>query len=51
MLKQPRDHPRFRAPVAEVEAGLAQQLENVRALERNGELPTLEPLQAEAIGK
>jgi len=46
-----RDQPRFQALVAEVEADLAQQLENVRALERNGELPTLELLRAEAIGK
>ena len=32
--------------VAEVEADLAQQLENVREMERKGELPTLEELRA-----
>ncbi len=42
-----RDHPRFQALVAEVEADLAQQLENVREMERKGELPTLEELRAE----
>jgi tetratricopeptide (TPR) repeat protein len=42
-----RDHPRFQAVIAEVEADLAQQLENVREMERKGELPTLEQLRAE----
>jgi len=42
-----RDHPRFQAIVAEVEADLAQQLENVREMERKGELPTLEQVRAE----
>jgi tetratricopeptide (TPR) repeat protein len=42
-----RDHPRFQAVVAEVEADLAQQLEDVREMERKGELPTLEKLKAE----
>jgi TolB-like protein len=41
-----RDHPRFQAVVAEVEADLAQQLENVRAMEKKGELPTLEEVKA-----
>jgi TolB-like protein len=41
-----RDHPRFQALVSEVEADLAQQLENVREMERKGELPTLEELRA-----
>jgi len=33
--------------VAEVEADLAQQLENVGKMERKGELPALEELRAE----
>jgi tetratricopeptide (TPR) repeat protein len=41
-----RDHPRFQALVAEVEADLAQQLENVREMEHEGELPTLEEVRA-----
>ena len=41
-----RDHPRFQALVSEVEADLAQQLENVREMERKGELPTLEEVRA-----
>ena len=41
-----RDHPRFRAAIAVIEADIAQQLENVRAMERAGELPTLEELRA-----
>jgi hypothetical protein len=41
-----RDHPRFQALVSEVEADLAQQLENVREMERKGELPTLEAVRA-----
>lgn len=42
-----RDHPRFGAVVAEVEADLAQQFGNVREMERSGELPTIEKLRAE----
>ncbi len=45
-----RDDPRFQALVAEVEADLAEQLENVREMERNGELPTLEELRVELNG-
>lgn len=41
-----REHPRFQALADRVEADLAQQLENVRAMERNGELPTLDELKA-----
>jgi len=41
-----RDHERFRAITATIEADMAQQLENVRAMERNGELPTLEEVNA-----
>jgi TolB-like protein len=41
-----RDHPRFQALVSEVEADLAQQLENVREMERKGELLTLEEVRA-----
>jgi TolB-like protein len=47
ILDSIRDHPRFQAIVAEVETDLAQQLENVREMERKGELPTLEQLRAE----
>ena len=46
LLAPIRDQPRFQALVAEVEADLAQQLENVREMERKGELPTLEELKA-----
>jgi TolB-like protein/Flp pilus assembly protein TadD len=41
-----RDHERFRAIVAMIEADMAQQLENVRAMQRRGEIPTLEEVQA-----
>ena len=41
-----RDHPRFQAAIAVIEADMAQQLENVRAMERRGEIPTLEELRA-----
>jgi TolB-like protein len=41
-----RDHERFRAIAATIEAAMAQQLENVRAMERNGEIPTLEEVNA-----
>ena len=41
-----RDHPRFQAMVAVVESDMAEQLENVREMERRGELPTLEELSA-----
>ena len=45
-----RDHPRFQAMVELIEADLAEQLENVREMERRGELPTLEQLRAELTG-
>ena len=41
-----RDHERFRAIADTIEADMAQQLENVRKMERRGELPTLEDLDA-----
>jgi hypothetical protein len=41
-----RDHPRFQAIVTIIEADMAEQLENVREMERNGEIPTLEELRA-----
>ena len=41
-----RDHPRFQAMVAVIESDMAEQLENVREMERRGELPTLEELSA-----
>ena len=41
-----RDHERFRAIVATIEADMAQQLENVREMERRGEIPTLEEVKA-----
>jgi TolB-like protein len=41
-----RDHERFRAIAATIEADMAQQLENVREMERRGEVPTLEEVQA-----
>jgi tetratricopeptide (TPR) repeat protein len=41
-----RDHPRFQAMVAVIESDMAEQLENVREMERKGELPTLEELRA-----
>jgi len=41
-----RDHPRFQALIAAKRADFAQQLENVRAMERKGELPTLQEVQA-----
>ncbi len=47
LLDAIRDHPRFQAMVAIIESDMAQQLENVRAMERSGEIPTLEELQAE----
>jgi hypothetical protein len=40
-----RDHPRFQALIAAIRADFAQQLENVRTLERRGELPTLLEVQ------
>lgn len=49
-LSEPiRDHPRFLAAVAKVEADLAQQLENVRDMERKGELPTLQEMQESLV--
>jgi TolB-like protein len=47
ILEPLRDDARFRAVVVKVEADLAEQLDNVRELERKGELPTLEALRAE----
>jgi TolB-like protein/tetratricopeptide (TPR) repeat protein len=41
-----RDHPRFQAIVATIEADVAQQLENVRDMQRRGEVPTLEEVKA-----
>jgi hypothetical protein len=41
-----RDHPRFQAIVTMIEADMAEQLENVREMERNGEIPTLDELRA-----
>ena len=40
-----RDHPRFQALIAKVRSDLAKQLENVREMERKGELPTLKELR------
>jgi TolB-like protein len=45
-LDSVRDHPRFQAVVAAAKADYAQQLENVRAMERRGEIPTFEQMQA-----
>ena len=41
-----RNDPRFQAAIAVIEADMAQQLDNVRAMERNGEVPTLDELNA-----
>jgi TolB-like protein/Flp pilus assembly protein TadD len=41
-----RDHERFKAIVATIEADMARQLENVREMQRRGEVPTLEEVQA-----
>jgi tetratricopeptide (TPR) repeat protein len=41
-----RDHERFQALAATIEADMAQQLENVRAMQRRGEVPTLEEVNA-----
>ena len=41
-----RDHERFRAIAATIEADMAQQLENVREMERNGEIPTRKEVNA-----
>jgi TolB-like protein len=46
-----RDDERFQAIVATIEADMAQQLENVREMQRRGELPTLEELQIEIASK
>jgi TolB-like protein len=40
-----RDHERFQAISATIEADMAQQLENVREMEKKGELPTLKELR------
>ena len=40
-----RDHPRFQALITTVREDFAQQLETVRALERKGELPSLQEVQ------
>ena len=44
-LEAIRDDERFQAIVATIEADMAQQLENVREMQRRGELPTLEELK------
>ena len=41
-----RDHERFRAIAATIEADMAQQLENVREMQRRDEVPTLEEVNA-----
>ena len=41
-----REHPRFKALVAATKADFAQQLENVRQMERNGEIVTIDELRA-----
>jgi TolB-like protein len=41
-----REQERFRAIAATIEAEMAQQLESVRTMERNGEIPTLEEIKA-----
>ena len=41
-----RDHERFQAIAATIEADMAQQLENVREMQRRGEVPTLEEVNA-----
>jgi tetratricopeptide (TPR) repeat protein len=41
-----RDHERFQAIAATIEADMAQQLENVREMERLGDVPTLEEVNA-----
>jgi len=41
-----RDDERFQALVATIEADMAQQLENVRDMQRRGEVPTLEELKS-----
>jgi TolB-like protein len=44
-----REHPRFQAAMAIIEGDMAQQLENVRAMQRDGEIPTLEEVRAVLI--
>ena len=46
LLDAIRDLPRFQAMVAVIESDMAEQLENVREMERRSELPTLEELSA-----
>jgi TolB-like protein len=41
-----RDHPRFQAAIAIIEADMARQLARVREMEQRGEIPTLEELNA-----
>ena len=41
-----REHPRFKALVAATKADRAQQLENVRQMEANGEIMSIEELRA-----
>jgi hypothetical protein len=41
-----RDHERFRAIAATIDADMAQQLENVREMQRRDEVPTLEEVNA-----
>jgi len=40
-----RDHERFRAIAATIEAHMAQQLENVREMQRRDEVPTLDEVK------
>ena len=51
LLDPIRDHPRFQAMVAVIESDMAEQLENVRKMERKGELPTLEELRADLVAE
>jgi TolB-like protein len=46
-----RDHGRFQAIAATIEADMEQQLENVREMERKGELPTLKELRRQLAVK
>jgi len=46
-----RDDERFQAIVTTIEADMAQQLESVHEMQRRGEVPTLEELQAEIATK
>jgi len=46
-----RDDERFQALVATIEADMVQQLENVREMQRRGEVPTFEELQEKIASK